>query len=305
MQRTDKLKAGKFVVDVDLVRRLVARQFPQYADLPVREVENDGWDNWTFRLGDGLKVRLPTAEGYAGQAMKEFRWLPVLAPLLPVAVPMPVALGKPEADYPWHWTIYDWTPGEPVRRELVPDFTSFASDLAGFLKVLHRIDVEGGPVPSAHNFFRGGDVIGVYGAEARRAFDQLGDRIDTAAALAVLDAAQAAPFSGPPCWLHGDIAVGNLLVTRGKLSGVIDFGSCGVGDPACDLVITWLFFEGESRNAFREAVAAGAGCWARARAWALWKAALVLASGAPTHPEEFSPAEVIAAVLDDHRARAD
>ncbi|KQW31450.1 hypothetical protein ASE36_04160 [Rhizobium sp. Root274] len=305
MRRVDKLKAGKFPVDVDLVQAFVGRQFPQYRNLAVREVASDGWDNWTFRLGDRLKVRLPTAEGYAGQAMKEFRWLPVLAPLLPVAVPMPVALGEPEADYPWHWTIYEWMTGEPVRRDNVLDLTTLALDMASFLKVLHRIDVEGGPIAGAHNFFRGDDVVGFYGAEARQAFDQLGDRIDTATALAVLDAAEAAPFAGPPCWLHGDIAVGNLLVTGGKLSGVIDFGSCGVGDPACDLVITWLFFEGESRAVFRKAVAADPGTWARARAWALWKAALVLASGAPTHPEEFSPVEVIAVVLDDHRASVD
>ncbi|MDH4441917.1 MAG: aminoglycoside phosphotransferase family protein [Rhizobium sp.] len=302
MLRSDKLKAGKFPVGVDLVRSLVARQFPHYAGLDVQEVESDGWDNWTFRLGDRMKVRLPSAEGYAGQATKEFRWLPMLAPYLPLAVPRPLALGEPYADYPWHWTIYDWMTGEPVRRDNVSDLNTFARDLAGFLKALQRIDSTDGPAAGPHNFFRGGDVIDVYGAEARQAFDRLGDRIEQRTALAVLDAAEAAPFSGVPCWLHGDIAVGNLLVTEGRLSGVIDFGTFGVGDPACDLVIAWLLFGGESRAAFRDAMDADAGCWARARAWALWKAALVLSSGAPTHPDEFSPAEVITALLDDHRA---
>lgn len=302
MRRIDKLQAGKFPVDVDLVGRLIARQFPQYADLAIREVESDGWDNWTFRLGDRMKVRLPSAEGYAGQAMKEFRFLPKLAPHLPLAVPMPVALGEPDGEFPWHWTIYDWMTGEPVRRDNLLDLTAFARDLASFLKALQRSDATDGPAAGPHNFFRGGDVIGIYGAEARQAFDRLGDRIDQRIALAVLDAAEAAPFSGTSCWLHGDIAVGNLLVTEGRLSGVIDFGTCGVGDQACDLVITWLFFAAESRTAFREAMDADAGCWARARAWALWKAALVLSSGAPTHPDEFSPAQVIASILDEQRA---
>ncbi len=302
MRRIDKLKAGKFAVDADLVRRLIASQFPAFAGHAVREIADDGWDNWTFRLGEHLKVRLPSAEGYAGQPVKEYRWLPVLAPQLPVRAPAPVALGEPEHGYPWHWTIYEWIEDVPVRREVVPDLIAFATDLAAFLKALHGLDVSGGPAPGAHNFFRGDDVIRVYGEEARRSLAQLAGRIDLAGALSILDAAERAPFSGRPCWLHGDIAVGNLLVGDGRLSAVIDFGSAAVGDPACDLVITWLFFEGESRRTFREAMMVDEGCWARARAWALWKAALVLASEAPTHPQEFSPAAVIEAVVREHRA---
>ncbi len=301
MRRIDKLKAGKFAVDADLVRRLIASQFPAFAGLEPRGIAEDGWDNWTFRLGDDLKVRLPSAEGYAGQPVKEYRWLPILAPQLPLRVPAPVALGEPEHGYPWRWTIYDWIDDEPVRRESVPDLVAFAADLASFLNALHGLDASGGPPPGEHNFFRGGDVIDVYGEEARRSLAQVAQRIDLAGALSVLDAAEQARFSAPPCWLHGDVAVGNLLARDGRLSSVIDFGSAAIGDPACDLVIAWLFFGGESRRTFHEAMMVDEACWARARAWALWKAALVLASGAPTHAQEFSPAEVIAAVVREHR----
>ncbi len=297
MKRSDKLKAGKFDVDVGLVRRLVDRQFPQWTHLPIEPVENDGWDNWTFRLGDQLKVRLPSDEGYAEQAEKESKWLPLLAPQLTVAVPEPLALGAPDQGYPWQWSVYQWLEGEPARRNNVADRAQFARDIAGFLAALQCIDTQGGPPPGAHNFLRGAPIMSAYGADARRWVDALDGRIDMAGAHAVLDAAQAAEWREAPCWVHGDIAVGNLLMRDGRLGAVIDFGCAAVGDPACDLVIAWLFLEGDSRAAFRAAMPQEPGLWARARGWALWKAALVLAQNSPTHPEENSPLSVIEAVI--------
>lgn len=301
MKRSDKLRAGKFDVDVDLVRRLLAGQFPQLAHLDVQALDDDGWDNWTFRLGPNLKLRFPTAAGYAGQAAKEFEWLPILAPHLPLQISRPVALGAPGSGYPWHWSLYDWIEGRPVRRNGDLDMLRFAEDLAAFLNALRAIGTTEAPLSGAHSFHRGGDVVRVYGAEARQALATIADRIDIAGALAVLEAAETAVFRDRPTWLHGDIAVGNLLVRDGRLAAVIDFGCCAVGDPACDLVIAWLFLDGESRQRFRDALSLDAACWARARAWALWKAAIVIASGAPTHPDEFSPLEVIETVVREHR----
>jgi len=302
LKRNDKLKAGKFDVDAALVGTLIARQLPQWAHLPVTPVEQDGWDNWTFRLGDRLKVRLPSDHGYAEQTEKEARWLPLLAPHLPVAIPVPLAVGAPDAGYPWHWSVYEWLDGTPADSASVPNRTALARDVAGFLASLQRIDTAGGPPPGTHNFFRGASVTAIYGEEARRSVDALKGSIDTQAAHAVLDAAEAAAWSGPERWVHGDIAIGNLLIRDGRLSAVIDFGCSATGDPACDLVIAWLFFSGASRAAFRDGLPADAGMWARARGWAMWKAALVLASGSPTNPEENPPAEVIAAVIAEHQA---
>ena len=303
MKRSDKLKAGKFDVDVGLVRRLVDRQFPQWAHLPIAPVDDDGWDNWTFRLGDRLKVRLPSDEGYAEQAEKESRWLPLLAPHLPVAVPEPLALGAPDQGYPWQWSIYEWLDGEPARGGNIADRTQFARELAGFLMALYRVDPRGGPPPGTHNFWRGAPIMSVYGDEARRCVNALEGVIDIRAAHAVLDAAEHAIGRDAPCWVHGDIAVGNLLVRDGRLAGVIDFGCVAVGDPACDLVITWLFLEGESREAFRQGMPQDPGLWARARGWALWKAALVLAHDMPVHAEERSPLSVIEAIITEHASR--
>lgn len=300
--REEKLRAGKFDVDVPLVERLVASQFPQWAGLPIRPVERDGWDNWTFRLGDNMKVRLPSAAGYAEQAEKEAYWLPRLAPRLPLPVPVPIGLGQPGEGFPWAWSVFDWLEGEPATRERIDDPVQFGWDVAKFLRAMQAIDPAGGPRPGQHSFFRGGDVMAVYGEEARRSVDALADGIDSAAAHAVLDAAQAARFAGPAVWVHGDIAVGNLLVRDGRLGAVIDFGCCAVGDPACDLVLTWTFLEGAARDAFRLSVVADDATWARARGWALWKAALLLASGQVVNPNENSPKAVIEAVIADHNA---
>ena len=300
--REEKLRAGKFNVDVPLVQRLVGTQFPQWADLPIRAVDNDGWDNWTFHLGDRMKVRLPSAMGYSEQAEKEARWLPKLAPRLPLPVPVPVGIGQAAEGYPCSWSIYEWLEGEPTTREAVDDPVQFGWDLAKFLIALQRIDTTGGPPPGQHNFFRGADVMSVYGDEARQSVDKLADVIDASAAHEVLDAAEAAVIVEQPVWIHGDIAVGNLLVREGRLGAVIDFGGCAVGDPACDLVITWVFLEGAGRDAFRLSVPADEAMWARARGWALWKAALVLANNSVINPNENSPRSVIEAVIAEHRA---
>ena len=300
--REEKLRAGKFDVDVPLVERLVATQFPQWAGLPIRPVERDGWDNWTFHLGNDMKVRLPSAMGYDEQAEKEAYWLPRLAPHLPLPVPVPIGIGRPAEGYPCPWSIYRWLEGEPVTRENVDDAVQFGWDLAKFLIALQRIDATGGPPPGQRNYFRGADVMAAYGDEARRSIDSIAETIDAPAAHAVLDAAAAAPFTGPPMWLHGDIAAGNLLQCEGQLAAVIDFGGCAVGDPACDLVIAWVFLDGAGRDSFRLSMPADDAMWARARAWALWKAALMLANGMVDNPSENAPRAVIDAVIAEHRA---
>lgn len=299
--RDAKLKSGKFDVDAPLVQRLIARQFPQWADLPIRPVAMDGWDNWTFHLGDRMKVRLPSAEGYAEQAEKESHWLPLLAPQLPVDVPVPIAVGQPDEGFPWLWSVYQWIEGVPVTRAV--DRLALARDVAGFLNALTAIDPASGPPPGRHSYLRGADPMEAYGADAHGFVDTLGSAIDTKAAHAVLDAA-AESRAASPVWAHGDIAVGNLLVRDGRLSAVIDFGCCAVGDPSCDLALTWVFLEGESRAAFRSLVNVDEATWARGRAWALWKAALLASTGQVVHPEENAPLEVIAAVIADHRERA-
>jgi aminoglycoside phosphotransferase (APT) family kinase protein len=296
-----------------LVSRLVEAQFPQWAGLPVTPVELDGWDNTTFRLGEEMSVRLPSAERYAAQVDKEHRWLPILARQLPLAIAEPLAKGFPGPGFPRPWSVYRWLKGDPATAERITNLVEFATELAGFLAALHRIDPSGGPAPGTHNFFRGGPLT-TYDAETRNAIAALGSSIDTDGAQELWEAALRASWTGSPVWVHGDIGASNVLVDRGRLSAVIDFGGLAVGDPACDVTIAWTFFSGQSRKAFHDGLPVDDATWARGRGWALWKALITLAEAAKAGDREaeaaglrfgwrWSAGHVIEAVLADHRGR--
>ena len=286
------------VIDATLVRRMVATQFPRWADLPVRPAAAGGWDNRIFHLGEHMIVRLPSAAAYSVQAEKEHRWLPRLAPLLPLPIPQPLALGEPAGSYPWRWSIYGWIEGDTAAPERIADLSDFATSLARFLIALQRIDTTDGPRPGPHNFYRGGSLT-TYDAETRQAIALLKGKIDTKAATEVWEAALKTTSDRPPMWIHGDVGAGNLLVKAGRLSSVVDFGMLGVGDPACDLSIAWTLFSGGSREAFRAMLPLDAGTWARGRAWTLWKALIVAAGLTETNAAEAArPRRVIDEVLE-------
>ncbi len=222
-------------------------------------------------------------------------------PLLLLPIPVPLAIGKPAEDYPWHWSIYQWIEGEKASPERIADMCEFAIALAEFLVALQKIDATHGPMAGPHNFYRGG-LLKTYDAETRQAIMTLGDKIDVEAVTEVWDKALASTWEGTPVWVHGDVAVGNLLVQHGQLSAVIDFGCLGVGDPACDLAIAWTFFTGESREAFRVALGFDKDTWARGRGWALWKALIVYAAKPGTNYYEVEKSkQVIGEVLADYK----
>ncbi|MDP9331703.1 MAG: aminoglycoside phosphotransferase family protein [Actinomycetota bacterium] len=288
---------------------LVAAQFPQWADLSVVPVALDGWDNTTFRLGDELSVRLPSADAYVAQVGKEHRWLPILARHLPLRIPEPVAMGQPGSGFPRPWSIYRWIDGEPASVDRMAEVTAFASDLADFLAALYAIDARAGPAPGKHSFFRGGPVD-TYDEQSRRSIELLADEINRDAAAEVWEAAVASRWDRSPVWVHGDVAAPNLLVAGGRLRAVIDFGCAAVGDPACDLVMAWTSFTDESRKIFRSALPLDDATWARGRGWALWKALITLAqdkrggANADDAARRFGwrggPREIIDRVLADH-----
>nr|WP_218878006.1 aminoglycoside phosphotransferase family protein [Streptomyces sp. TLI_55] len=299
------------LIDTTLVRRLLTVQFPQWADLPLAPVPQSGMDNATFRLGDELSVRLPRYAHWAGQVAREHRWLPRLAPQLPLTVSEPLEIGEPGEGYPYPWSVYRWLDGETATTEALADPVRAGLDLAGFVNALKGIDATGGPGPEQSNAFRGvpmGDPRDSLAAEARvrpklEALARTGT-VDIDAVTEVWEAALAAPaWHKPPVWIHGDLATGNLLMRDGRLSAVIDFGTLAVADPAVDLQPAWMFLPPQGRDAFREAVDADDATWARARGWAL-------AGSLPVPDDPFfqqNPARVTAAldhleqVLEDHR----
>ena len=290
--------AQRVEIDEALVRRLIAAQFPEWTGLPITPAVPQGWDNRTFRLGADLSVRLPSAEGYTPQVEKEHRWLPFLASRLTLPIPAPVALGMPGPGFPWRWSVYRWLEGQPANVGQIDDLVGLARALAAFLTELQRVDPTGGPAAGFHSAFRGGPLT-TYDAETRSAVETLGDAIDTEGAMAVWEAALAAAWQGRPVWFHGDVAAGNLLVRDGRLAAVIDFGCSGVGDPACDTVIAWTLFSGESREAFRAALPVDRATWARGRGWALWKGLITVDSDDPAKSAEAR--RVVGEVIAEHR----
>lgn len=262
-------------IDVTQVRQLVDTQFPQWAGLTLKSVEFPGWDNRTFHLGKTMSVRLPSAEGYVPQAAKEQYWLPILAPHLPLPVPALLAQGKPDAYFPWQWGVYRWIEGGTAATEPIENPDELAKTLAHFLRRLQQIDPAGGPVAGQHSSFRGASLL-TYDEETRTAIDALQSEVDAVLAKEIWELALAATWQGPPVWFHGDMAPGNLLVKDGRLTAVIDFGCCGVGDPSCDLVIAWTFLDERSRATFRAELNVDDASWFRGRGWALWKALITL-----------------------------
>jgi len=270
------MHADEVPVDAALVRRLVAAQFPHWASLDVTHVVSAGTDHALYRLGEDLVARMPRMASAADQGDKERRWLPVLAPQLTLAVPVPLALGAPGLGYPFRWSVCPWLPGADAEASGLADPVAAARALGGFVRGLRGLDATGAPAPGAHNAGRGVALV-ARDAATRAGIAACAGMVDGAAALAQWQVALAAPaWPGPPCWVHGDLHGANLLIRNGALAGVLDFGCLGAGDPACDLAPGWTVFAGAARTAFREAAGMNAAAWARGRGWALSVAVIAL-----------------------------
>ena len=282
MHSMARMHADELDLHEGLVRRLLGEQFPEWAGLPLHRVEPSGTVNAIFRLGDDLAVRLPRRNGPTEPGGKELDWLPRLAPLLPVEIPVPVAQGGPGAGYPWFWEIHTWVDGETVLVEEI-DAIQAGRDLAALVGALQQVSPAGAP--------RG---RGIPLAERDEGVQHWLGRFDRAPEVrGEWERALAAPpWDGPPVWHHGDLDVRNWLVRDGRVSGVIDWGSMGVGDPACDVMVAWKLHSPAGRDAFREALPTDDATWERARGWAVSQAVAALAYYTPeNNPALYHEAE--------------
>ena len=265
------------MISIELAKKLIANQFPEYAKLPITSVEKQGHDNRTYRLGNDLLIRIPTTKPYALKVPKEQELLPKLASHLSINIPTPIKMGAPSKDFLYPFSIYKWLDGQSANLLSIDEtaLNFIAVQLAIFLKELQSISNVDGPGPGQHNWWRG-DHVSVYDKGAREQISNLADVIDHKACLHLWENACDTRWNKAPVWIHGDFSSGNILIQDNKLSGVIDFGGMGIGDPACDLVIAWTFLKENSREIFKQAMGLDAGTWNRARGWALWKATFEL-----------------------------
>lgn len=295
--RPKKMHAEEVEIDVSVVGRLLAAQFPQWADLPIEPVASSGTVNAIYRLGEDMCVRLPRVHWWADDLEREIHWLPKLAPHLPLAVPKPLAKGNPDGGYPFSWAVYRWLQGEPWAPDRVRDMREAAVDLARFVAAMRGIDPTGGP-PSGR-----GRPLALRDGETRAAIESLRGIVDADSATAAWEASLRAPaWDGVPVWTHGDLLPPNTLVDQGRLSAVIDFGGVGVGDPACDVIPAWSILSSDARHVFRAALHVDDGTWERGRGWALHIALLIIPYYPQTNPEFVAMASrMVDEILGDDR----
>jgi aminoglycoside phosphotransferase (APT) family kinase protein len=274
------MHAHQLEVSARDVRRLLAAQFPQWAHESVRRLPSYGTTNAMYRLGADKVARLPFIPGDGASIAVEASTLEHVAGRLPVPTPRPLAIGEPDGVYPFRWSVLSWLPGHmPVPERLAhPD--AFVEDLAGFLRELQTLPTDGVRVAQ-----RGG-TLAPLDAGVREAIGLLADEYDATVLTALWDdALAAAPWAGAPVWLHSDLLPSNLLVdAHGRLAGVLDWASAGVGDPACELLAAWNVFPARARERFRAALGVDDATWRRGRGWAVSQAVLALPYYRDTNP---------------------
>jgi aminoglycoside phosphotransferase (APT) family kinase protein len=300
---SNKIHIDQIDTDELLVRRLLAGQFPHWADLPVTAVPSSGTEAAIYRLGDEMAVRLPYRSVRDDQVEKLDRWLPRLAPHLPLSIPELLARGEPCKEYPAAWSIVRWLDGEEARLDRLVDPVEAARQLAAFVRALIAIDPTGGPAPGTHNFLRG-VPLEARDEMTRRGIAESEGLVDTEAVMRGWEHALGAPaWDRPPTWLHGDLVPDNMLLIDGSLSAVIDWGGLGVGDPATELLPAWNLFRGASREAYREALEFDDATWARGRGLALSTSIVALPYYKDTIPvrAERAKAVILEVLVDQER----
>jgi aminoglycoside phosphotransferase (APT) family kinase protein len=232
-------------LDEALVRGLLEQQHPDLSELPL-ELRDAGWDNVMWRVGPELAVRMPRRAIAAPLIEQEQHWLPQLAPRLPLAVPVPLRIGRPGLGYPWHWSVVPWIDGEPADRTPATEVEATGAALGSFLRALHQT----APPDAPYNPYRSPPV-----ASRAETFEErlgkLARHVDGPGLKRVWGGAAAAPrHSGPPLWVHGDLHPANTLVRGGKLVAVIDFGDLCAGDPAVDIGAAWMSLPDSAADSF-------------------------------------------------------
>ncbi|MGQ3892347.1 aminoglycoside phosphotransferase family protein [Legionella sp. CNM-4043-24] len=271
-----KMHENELEINEFLVKNLIEKQCPRWANLTMQPVSSSGTDNALFRLGDDYIVRLPRIEWAPGSIVrsinKEYEWIPKIAHLLTIPVSKPVFKGSPDDHYPWPWLIAKWYDGQNPDFENDNEYELLAKDLADFINNLHAIRLADGP------FSRRGVPLKNLDQETRTALKALQKDMDTKPLTALWDNLSDTPqWDKESVWVHGDFLPGNIITQNNRLSAVIDFTDTGIGDPACDLIVAWSLFNAQSRSVFKDHLySIDENTWQRGRGWALSIAVIML-----------------------------
>lgn len=272
------LHSDELSVDIDLVRRLVERAFPQYADRELKPAGASGSSNVLFRLGSDLVVRLPRQPGGGASIDKEARWLPFVDARISFTVPRIVGIGKPDLGYSERWAITQWldgvtaAPPSPTSRNTS---VGLAKDLARFVTELRAMEVPAGAADDETLRWYRGLPLGTLDADFRGLVAEcrlLDLDLDIDEALRIWDRAVEASEATEAAagWYHGDLLAENLLVNdAGRLSAVLDFGGLALGNTTVDLIVAWEALDEEGRREFRRALDVDDATWTASRGWAL------------------------------------
>lgn len=271
---------GELEIDVGLVQSLVKNQFPQWADLPIAPVASMGTDNALFRLGDTMQVRLPRIHWAVDAIAKEYKWLPQIAPFVSTSITTPLHLGKPTAEYPYLWAVYNWLDGDNPEPGSSACGPQFAADVANFIKQMRQVTLPDSPQTPR------GAPLSTRDEPTRAALKQLEGMIDVKTAARIWEETLEIPYwDKPPVWVHGDLLPGNMLIKDGHLSGVIDFSCMGLGDPAADLILAWNLLDTRTRGIFRDLLQVDDHMWLRGRGRALSHALVIIPYYKDTNPQ--------------------
>ena len=256
-----------------IAARLISTQFPELAEKKILPMTGAGTDNLIFRIGDDLCARFPKVPWAADTARREALALPRFAGA-PLSAPEVYGLGRPGTGYPNSWSILTWLPGTPLEDGALDDPAFAARQLADFFGYVRKVTVDSAFSPGPDNNGRGAPLA-TRTAAFKAALPHLPD-VDPDWATRLWMQSLGAGQAEEVCWLHGDVHPGNVLVEDGRVSGVIDWGLCGVGDGACDLLTAWAMFDRAPRETFRKALGATDSEWLRGAGWALSMAVIYL-----------------------------
>jgi aminoglycoside phosphotransferase (APT) family kinase protein len=263
-------------IDLETAKSIIAKQFPQWAELDVSMFESSGTDHLLCRLGDHMAARFPITGDAARVVEDEWTGLRRFTGL-PLATPQLLATAKPLPEFPYSWSVVNWIEGQDASVAAVSDWTETARNLGKFVRALRAVEPCGGRMNGPANGYRGSPLCSRNGW-VRKCFESVSDLFDLHAMRAAWEEAMAAPvWEKDPVWIHGDIHAANIIVRNGGVVGIVDFGLAALGDPACDLALAWTFLPADSRAVFFKAAEIDGATLSRGKGWALYVGAIALA----------------------------